>query len=97
MTVDDQAIVQEQLRQALDAFQKLQTLVLDAHRRLKGLPPAQVEAFWNGQGRRIDATLRSSAMQVEAAFKAFSATGQVASAKDRHLVTEARRYLAEGP
>ena len=32
---------------------------------------------------------------VAAAFKQFSAAGLVAGASDRHLVTQAQRYLAE--
>jgi hypothetical protein len=33
---------------------------------------------------------------VLAAFKAFSAAGLVTDTKDRHLVNQAQRYLAEG-
>ena len=36
------------------------------------------------------------AVEVQAAFKAFSAAGLVASAHDRHLVSEAQRHLAQG-
>jgi hypothetical protein len=37
-----------------------------------------------------------AATEVRAAFKAFSVAGLVAGAGDRHLITEARRLVAEG-
>jgi hypothetical protein len=56
-----------------------------------------VEAFWNGSGRRLETNMHTTATEVATAFKAFSAAGLVAAAGDRHLVTEAQRYLTEGP
>jgi hypothetical protein len=86
----------ERLRLALAAFRTGQGLLLTAHRRLKGLPPEEVEAFWStGGGRRLEAHLRLTAGRVVAAFGRFSAAGLVAGAGDRHLVSEARRVLEE--
>jgi hypothetical protein len=52
MIAKDQTASEERLRQALEAFQKLQALGLEVHRRL------------NGQGRRIDAALRQQCASV---------------------------------
>ena len=95
VTVQDQAAATEMLRQALLAFQAALNLLLGAERRLKELPRAEVDAFWDGQGRRVEAAVRSAAIGAIAAFKRFSAAGLVASAGDRHLVTQAQRYLAQ--
>jgi 3-phosphoglycerate kinase len=54
----------------------------------------EVEAFWRGPGGRIERHLFAAATEVIAAYRAFAAAGLVASASDRHLVTEARRLLA---
>jgi hypothetical protein len=54
-----------------------------------------VDAFWDGQGRRVEATVRADATEAVAAFQQFSAAGLVAGAGDRHLVTQAKRYLTE--
>ena len=96
MTVQDQAAATERLRRALLAFQAALNLLLEAERRLKGLPQSELDAFWKGQGRRVEATVRAAATEAVAAFKRFSAAGLVAGASDRHLVTQAQRYLAEG-
>ena len=96
MTAQDQAAATDRLRRALLAFQAALNLLLGAERRLKGLPQAEVDAFWNGQGRRDEAAMRSTAAEVVAAFRQFSAAGLVAGATDRHLVTQAQRHLAEG-
>jgi hypothetical protein len=53
-----------------------------------------VEAFWAGEGRRIEATVRATALELSAASEAFSSAGLVADAADRHLVREAQRRLA---
>ena len=95
MTHQDEAAATDRLRRALLAFQAALNL-LGAERRLKGLPRAEVDAFWDGQGRRIEATVRAAATEAVAAFKQFSAAGLVAGAADRHLVTQAQRHLAEG-
>jgi hypothetical protein len=71
-------------------------LLLGAHRQLKSLSPAEVEAFWAGEGRRLEATVLATAADLSVAFKAFSAAGLVADADDRHLVKEAQRHLTEG-
>jgi hypothetical protein len=92
----DQVAATDRLRRALLAFQRAQGLLLTAHRQLKGRPQADVEAFWDGQGRRIEATVQATAAELTAAFKVFSAAGLVADASDRHLVAEAKRSLAEG-
>ena len=91
----DQAAATDRLRRALLAFQSAQSLSLTAHRQLKTLPQPEVEVFWDGPGRRIEATMRSASAEVVAAFKTFSAAGLVAAAGDRHIVTAAQRYLAE--
>ena len=96
MTDQDQAAATDRLRRALLAFQAALNLLLGAERRLKGLPQAEVDAFWNGQGRRVEATVLATATEAVAAFKQFSAAGLVAAASDRHLVTQAQRHLAEG-
>lgn len=95
MTAQDQAAATERLQRALLAFQAALNLLLGAERRLKGLPRAEVDAFWDGQGRRVEATVRAAATEAVAAFKEFSAAGLVAGAGDRHLVTQAQRYLTE--
>lgn len=95
MTLQDQAAAVDGLRRTLSAFQAALNLLLGAERRLKGLPQAEVDAFWGGQGRRIEATVQAAATEAVAAFKRFSAAGLVAGAGDRHLVTQAQRYLME--
>ncbi len=96
MTPQDQSAATDRLRRALLAFQAAMNLLLGAERRLKGLPQAEVDAFWDGQGRRVEATVLATATEAVAAFKQFSAAGLVAGATDRHLVTQAQRHLAEG-
>ena len=92
---DEAAATTDRLRRALLAFQAAQNSLLGAHRRLKGLPQAEVEAFWRGPGRRLEAGMRATATELVAAFQRFSAAGLVAGAGDRHLVTQAQRHLAE--
>ena len=92
---DEAAAATDRLRRALSAFQAAQNHLLGAHRRLKGLPPAEVDAFWRGRGRRLEAGMRAAAAELVAAFQRFSAAGLVADAADRHLVTQAQRHLAE--
>ena len=84
------------LQRSLAAFQKAQGMFLATHRKLKGLSPEEVGHFWLSAGARLEAHMKSAAAEVLAAFKAFSAAGLVASANDRHLVSEAQRHLAEG-
>jgi hypothetical protein len=84
------------LRRALVAFQRSQGMLLATHRKLKGLPAEEVDRFWAAQGSQIDRHIQAAAIEVTAAFNAFSAAGLVASADDRHLVSEAQRRLAEG-
>jgi hypothetical protein len=95
MTHHDEAAATDRFRRGLLAFRTAHSHSLAAHRRLKDLPQAEVEAFWDGPGRRIEANTRATAAEVAAAFKAFSAAGLVADATDRHLVTAAQRHLAE--
>ncbi len=95
MSARDQTAATDRLRRALLAFQATQNGILGAHRRLKELPQAEVDAFWARQGRRLEAIMRATATEVVAAFKGFSAAGLVAGANDRHLVTQAQRHLAE--
>ena len=92
---DEAAATAGRLRRALLAFQAAQNQLLGAHRRLKGLPQAEVDAFWRGPGRRLEAGMRTAATEVAAAFQLFSKAGLVAGAADRHLVTQAWRHLAE--
>ncbi|HEY8610718.1 MAG TPA: hypothetical protein VIL69_05430 [Roseomonas sp.] len=96
MNAQDQFMTTDRLRRAVLAFQHAQGLVLVAHRQLKDKSHAHVDAYWEGPGRRINATIQASARELVDAFRAFSAAGLVASAADRHQVTEAERCLAEG-
>jgi hypothetical protein len=96
MTTPAEPETAARLRRALLAFQKAQGMLLSTHRRLKDLPAAEVERFWATQGSRLERHARAAATEVTAAFAVFSAAGLVASAADRHLVTEARRSLSEG-
>ncbi len=96
MTPQDQAAATDRPRRALLAFQNAQNSLLDAHRRLKELPQAEVDAFWHGQGRRLEASTRATATEVVAAFRQFSAASLVAGASERHLVTQGQRHIAEG-
>jgi hypothetical protein len=97
VTQRDGAAATDRLRRALLAYQSAQTLFLGAHRKAKALGSAEeVERFWATRGRQIEAAQRQAAAEVDAAFRAFSAAGLVAEPADRHLVTEARRHLAEG-
>jgi hypothetical protein len=95
MIAQDRTAATDRLRRALLAFQAAQNHLLGAHRRLKELPQAEVDAFWRGQGRRLEINMQATATEVVAAFRQFSAAGLVAGAPDRHLVTQAQRYLAE--
>ena len=96
MTASGEPEVAGRLQRALEAFQKAQGMLLAAHRKLKGLPPEEVDRFWLASGARLEKHFVTTAAEVVAAFKAFSTTGLVASANDRHLVSEAQRHLAEG-
>ncbi len=96
MGARDQVEATDRLRRALLAFQAAQTLFLGAHRRLRDLPQAEVDAYWDGPGRSAEANMRAAAAEVVATFKAFSAAGLVAEAADRHAVTQAERHLKEG-
>jgi hypothetical protein len=96
MSPQDRTAATERLRRALLAFQAAQNSLPGAHRRLKELPQAEADAFWRGQGRRLEATMRATATEVTVAFEQFSAAGLVAGAPDRHLVTQAQPHLAEG-
>jgi len=95
MTHQNEAVATDRLRRALLAFRSAQGLLLAAERKLKGLPAEEVEAFWAAPGGRIERHVVMAATQLVDAFAAYSVTGQVASAEDRHLVTEAKRVLAE--
>jgi hypothetical protein len=96
LTVPAEPEVAGRLQRALLSLQKTQGLLLAAHRRLKDLPAAEVEHFWAVQGGRIEKHMHAAAVEVLAAFQSFSATGLVADAGDRHMITEARRLVAEG-
>src|SRR5215207_9752044 len=60
MTHQDEAAATDRLRQALSAFQTAQNHLLSAERRLKGLPQGEVDAFWKGLGRRLEANMRAT-------------------------------------
>jgi hypothetical protein len=96
MSAPAEPAIAARLERALLAFRKAQELLLMAHRRLKGRPLGEVERFWATQGRRLERHLHATAAEVVTAFKAFSAAGLVASAHDRHWVSEAHRHLADG-
>lgn len=86
----------DRFRLALSAFQAAQKAFLTAHRDAKSMAPAQDQSFWRTHGAALEARQRAASTAVITAFQAFSAAGLVADVQDRHLVTEARRYLAEG-
>ena len=96
MTHHDEVVATDRLRRALLAFQAARDLHLGAHRRLKALPQTEVEAFWDGPGRRVGETMHAAATEVVAAFEALPGAGLVVDLGDRRLVTQAQRYLAEG-
>jgi hypothetical protein len=97
MTVSqDQATATNRLRRALLTFQSGQTLFLKAHRQMKGRTAGEVETFWAGSGARLEQHAQTTAAELVEAFRMFSKAGLVADAEDRHLITEAQRYLAEG-
>ena len=95
MTAQEQVAAADRLRRALLAFRAAQNLLLQAHRRLKGLPAEEVDAFWLAPGGRIERHVQTTATEVVAAFRVFSAAGLIADAEDRHHVTEAQRHLTE--
>ncbi len=68
MTARDQTAAMDRLRRALLAFQAAQNGLVDAHRRLKELPQTEVDAFWRGPGRRLEAAMRATAAEAVAAF-----------------------------
>ena len=82
MPVRDDPEVVGRLQRALEAFQKAQGLLLTAHRRVKGLPAAEVEQFWMAQGNRIEQHLHATAVEVVASFRAFSVAGLVARVRE---------------
>jgi hypothetical protein len=92
----DKAAITDRLRRALLAFQAAQALLLGAHRKARALASEESEQFWARFGGHIEAQQRAAAMEVVAAFKAFSAAGLVADTRDRHLVNQAERYVARG-
>jgi hypothetical protein len=95
--LQDKAAVADRLRRALLAFQAAQALLLGTHRKAKALAsPEASEQFWATSGSHVEAQQRAAATEVVAAFKAFSAAGLVADARDQHLINQAQRYLAEG-
>ena len=90
----EQAIATDRMRRALLALQTAQGAFLNAYRRMKVRSQAEVDAYWAGPGRQVEADMRVAATDVDEAFKVFSAAGLVASGSDRRLIAEARRYLA---
>jgi hypothetical protein len=59
MAHHDEAVATDRLRRALLAFQTARNLHLNAHRRLMALLQAEVEAFWDGPGRRVGEILHA--------------------------------------
>jgi len=94
-SLQDQAAATDRLRRALLEFQTAQSFLINAQRRMKVLPQAQVDAYWSGPGCEVEAAMRIAATNVVVAFKVFSAAGLVAGAADRRLITAAQRHLAE--
>ena len=95
--LQDKAAVADRLRRALLAFQAAQALLLGTHRKAKALAsPEASEQFWATSGSHVEAQQRAAATEVVAAFKVFSTAGLVTDIRDRHLVNQAQRYLAEG-
>jgi hypothetical protein len=84
MTYHDEAVAADRLRQALLVFETARDLHLGAHRRLKALPPTEVEAFWNGPGRRVGETMQAAATEVVAAFETLP--GACCSITDRNEI-----------
>jgi hypothetical protein len=95
MTAQDQAAATNRMRRALLAFHGAQTLLLKSHRDLKSRSAEEVEGFWAGLGAKLEQHVQATAAEVVAAFRVFSAARLVASAEDRHHVTEAQRHVAE--
>ena len=62
MNPQDQSMATDRLRRALLAFQSAQTVNLGAHRRLKGQSKADVDAYWDGPGRRLEANMQATAV-----------------------------------
>lgn len=85
----NQAAATSRLRHALLTYQGGQALLLEAHRQMKDLTAGEVETFWAGPGVRLEQYVQARAVEVVDAFRIFSAVGLVASAEDRHRVTEA--------
>ena len=75
MAHHDEAMATDRLRRALLVFQTARNLYLSAHRRLMALLQAEVEAFWDGPGRRVGETMHAAAMEVVAAFEASPGPG----------------------
>ena len=96
MSAPGEPEVTGRLQRALETFQNANALLLTAHRKLKGLPPEEVDRFWMASGTRLEAHVNAAATEVLAAFKAFSATGLVASGHDRRLVNDAQRHITGG-
>ena len=96
MTAPRDEAATDRLRRGLVAFRAAQALLLGVHREAKALASlAERERFWASRGEAVEARQRTAAAEVVAAFKVFSAAGLVAGAADRHLITQARRHLAE--
>ena len=96
IALQDKAAVTDRLRQALLAFQAAQALLLGTHRKAKALALREArEQFWATSGSHVEAQQRAAATEVIAAFKAFSAAGLVADARDQYLINQAQRCLAE--
>lgn len=84
MTAQEQAMDTDRLRRALLAFQSAQVLIL-THQR-QNQPASQAE---------LDA-VRESTAEANAAFQTFEAAGLMIGADDQRLLTQARKYLADG-
>ena len=79
-------LAEEQLARSIEALTRRDTKLADQ----------VIQVGWIGAAAALVGTARTAATAVVTSFRAFSAAGLVADAQDRHLVTEARRYLAEG-
>jgi hypothetical protein len=96
MTHPDEGAAKDRLWRAALNFEHARLFFLTVQQKTQGLPTAQGEAFWNGQGREIHDGLQASAKELVAAFTAFSAAGLTADASDWRQATQAKRCLKGG-
>jgi hypothetical protein len=88
------AIAMNRMRRAVLAFRSAQSILLNAHRRMKALTQAEAGTYWAGPGRQIKADMRAAAAELDAAFEGLSGASLDIEAADLRAVAIARQYLA---